>query len=139
MARFLFTVVLAGMVLTSSVWAEEGKQSRVVRAANIAATPVKGVVTSVANIGSGAKELVEQTVEGTKSAPPIIGTVEGINKGAEAVVDKTVKSAYKVGTLGFGELENYEREAPARPADYDSVNPSKSGKPATFKIKIPGT
>src|SRR3989338_4821210 len=80
--------------------------------------PVKGVVSGVKDVGGGAKELVEQTVEETKSGKPVVGTVKGLQKGTEAAIDSTIKGAYKAATLGLNELEpgQLEREAPTPPS-----------------------
>jgi hypothetical protein len=100
--------------------------------------PVKGVASGVKEVASGTKEIVAETVEETTSGPPIVGTMKGIGKGAEAALDSTVKGAYKVATLGYGELkdERLKKEPPKRQEDYDRVGKDDGGKPSTFKISF---
>lgn len=75
------------------------------------------------------KDLISDTAESTTTEAPIVGTLEGARVGSGKVLDNTVKGAYKVATLGFGELESYEVVEPE----------SGSGEPTKIKIKIPGT
>lgn len=76
----------------------------------------------------GPKDLVKETAEETPKKP-IVGVVEGINKGTQKLLDHTVRGAYKVATLGTDELESYE-----------VVEPEKgSGEPTKIKISLPGT
>ena len=74
-------------------------------------------------------DLISETASGTAENPPVVGTLEGARLGSGKVLDHTIKGAYKVATLGFGELESYEVEEPE----------SGSGEPTKFTIKIPGT
>lgn len=76
-----------------------------------------------------AKDLISDTAESTATEAPIVGTIEGARVGSGKVLDNTVKGAYKVATLGFGDLESYEVVEPE----------SGSGEPTKIKIKIPGT
>ena len=101
--------------------------------------PVKGIASGVADVGKGAGKLVRETVKQTKEGNPIDGTVEGIKKGSQEAVDSTVKGAYKVATLGYGHLDTVEHEQPFANKDLDYTNPRKSDRPATIKIKIPGS
>lgn len=126
---------VASMVICSQLYAEEAKETS--KVLSTAAKPVKGVASGVVNVGAGAKELVEETVEQTKTKPAIVGTIEGIHKGSEKAVDKTVKGAYKAATLGFGELDEVRKEQPKRDPDYENIDSRKSGKPTTFKFKLP--
>ena len=110
------------------------------RSKSSALKSIKGVASGVSEVvGSGPKKLISETVDETKSGPPIVGTVQGVQKGAAALVDSTVKGTYKVATLGLGELESVEHEEPVKSSDTELVGSKKEGKPATFKIKIPGT
>ena len=86
-----------------------------------------GVVKQVAY--DGPKEFVKETAEETTKKPPIVSVVEGVNKGTQKLLDNTVKGAYKVATLGRGELESYEVQEPEKG----------SGEPTKIKISIPGT
>lgn len=101
----------------------------------------KGSVPSPAeaakNFASGVKEatvdsatgLFSETAESTQEDLPVVGTLEGARQGTEAVLDSTVKGAFKVATLGYGEVDQYDVEEPE----------AGSGEPTKIKIKIPGT
>ena len=77
----------------------------------------------------GPKEFVKETAEEAPKKPPIVNVIEGVNKGTEKLLDHTIKGAYKVATLGTGELESYEVQEPEKG----------SGEPTKFKISLPGT
>ena len=51
---------------------------------------------------------VSETIEESKEELPVIGTLEGARLASGTVLDKTLKGAVKVATLGYGELESYE-------------------------------
>lgn len=96
--------------------------------------PVRGVAGGVAHVGEGAKEMVEQTVEETKEGKPI----QGLGAGSKAMVDSTVKGAYKVATLGYDELEDDRlgQEAPRPKQSMGRPGADDEGRPGTFKIKF---
>ena len=73
-------------------------------------------------------DLVTETSEGV-SGTSVNSTVEGVNRGAEKVLDNTVKGASKVATFGYGEVQNYEVKEPEKGSD-DTTK---------IRIKIPGT
>ena len=77
----------------------------------------------------GPKDFAKETVKEAAKKPPIVNVVEGVNKGTEKLLDHTLKGAYKVATLGKGELNSYEIEEPRKGSD-DTTK---------IKIKIPGT
>ena len=77
----------------------------------------------------GAAGLLAETADSTTEDAPIVGTVEGVRKGSEALLDNTVRGAVKVATLGYGEAGNYEIEEPEAGTDETTK----------IKIKIPGT
>lgn len=91
----------------------------------------------VKNIAGGIKQatydsttgLLSDTAEGTKEDAPVIGTIEGARKGSEKVVDNAVKGAFKIATLGYGDVDTVKREDPEE----------NSGEPTKFSIAIPGT
>ncbi|MDD5216688.1 MAG: hypothetical protein PHN49_11000 [Candidatus Omnitrophica bacterium] len=92
--------------------------------------PLKGIASGVKEATVDSTEgLLVDTAEGSTSGNPVTGTLEGARKGTGQVLDKTVKGAYKVATLGFGDLKSYEVEPPE----------SESGDTTKIKIKIPGT
>ncbi len=70
------------------------------------------------------KEFISETADSTKEEAPIIGTLEGARLGSGKVLDKTVRGAYKVATLGMGTLDKYEVVEPE----------SGSGEPTKIKI-----
>ncbi len=65
----------------------------------------QGVKQSTVDSATG---VLGQTVESTREDAPVIGTVEGVRKGSEKLLDNTVRGAVKVATLGMGEVSNYE-------------------------------
>lgn len=91
---------------------------------------VKGMAEGIKKVTyDGPKDLVKETGKEIPKKPSINNMVEGVNRGTEKLLDHTVKGAYKVATLGKGELHSYE-----------VVEPEKgSGEPTKIKIKIPGT
>ena len=97
---------------------------------------VKRVASGVAEIGVAPGKLVAETVKGSKSQSPVSGAVEGAGKGAEALVQSTVKGASKVATLGYGEVDRVDVEKPK--ADPGELDPTEN-EPTKFKIKIPGS
>ena len=77
----------------------------------------------------GPKDFTKETAKEAVKKPPIVNVVEGVNKGTEKLLDRTVKGAYKVATFGKGNLKSYEIEEPRKGSD-DTTK---------IKIKIPGT
>ena len=77
----------------------------------------------------GPKDFTKETAKEAAKKPPIVNVVEGVNKGTEKLLDHTVKGAYKVATLGKGDLKSYEIEEPEKG----------SNQTMKIKIKIPGT
>lgn len=120
---------------------ETGKETAELKSETTTLKHVKSMVSGVTQVvGSGPKQLIENTIDETKSGPPVLGTVEGIKKGSGELVDSTVKGAYKVATLGYGEVKKVEMEEPKKPKDAedskDALDPSKKD-PTKFKISIP--
>lgn len=80
--------------------------------------PAKEVASGVKEATyDSAKGLISETAESTSEEPPVVGTIEGARKGTGQVLDSTLKGAYKVATLGFGELESYEVVEPEAGTD----------------------
>ena len=93
-------------------------------------SPVHGIAGGVKKVVyEGPKDFTKETVKEATKKPPIVNVVEGVNKGTEKLLDHTLKGAYKVATLGKGELNSYEIEEPRKGSD-DTTK---------IKIKIPGT
>lgn len=69
------------------------------------------------------------TTESSTTGDPVTGALEGARKGTGKVLDNTVKGAVKVATLGYGHVDHYEVEEPAKGSD----------EPTKIKFKIPGT
>ncbi|MBI4115126.1 MAG: hypothetical protein HY447_00970 [Candidatus Omnitrophica bacterium] len=92
-------------------------------------SPVMGVAKGVKQVAyDGPKDFAQETIEETPKKP-IVGIVEGVNKGTQKLLDHTVKGAYKVATLGTSELESYKIEEPEKGSD----------EPTKIKISLPGT
>ena len=91
-----------------------------------ARTVVSGVKEATVDSAAG---LISETAAETADAPPIIGTLEGVRQGSGKVLDKTVRGAAKVATLGYSDGGHYEVEEPK----------ANSGEPTKIKFKIPGT
>ena len=111
----------------------DSKQIESSKEASRVLKPVKGVASGVSDVGHGAKELVKQTIQETKSGAPIIGTVEGIGRGSKTLVDSTVKGAAKVATLGYIHPATVEMENPEKQTG--GIDPSK-GKPSKVKFQF---
>ena len=93
-------------------------------------SPVQGVAGGVKKVVyEGPKDFTKETLKGAQEKPHIVNVVEGVNKGTEKLLDHTLKGAYKVATLGQGDLKSYEIEEPRKGSD-DTTK---------IKIKIPGT
>ena len=143
-AKFFLVVLVAFVItiglVTSNAFSEEKKDEGIEQnqaepeTENAVMKPVKGMAAGVTQVVKGPKKFISETVEGTKSGPPVIGTVEGVGKASGALVDSTVKGAYKVATLGYGEAKTVEVENPEKPKDgKDGLDPSER-KPTKFKI-----
>jgi len=76
----------------------------------------------------GPKEFAKETV-GVPKKPTITNVVESVNRGTEKLLDRTIKGAYKVATLGMSDLDSYKVEEPEKGSDETTK----------FKISIPGT
>jgi hypothetical protein len=138
-ASIMFLVLFLWVHPETYLWADEPAPEESEPEAKSGVNPVKGIASGVAGVGTGAKDLLTDTVEETLAGPPIKGTIEGVQAGSQKLVDSTVKGAYKVATLGLDELESYELETPPKPADATVAQPSKQQDPTKFKVKIPGT
>jgi len=90
-------------------------------------TPAKNFASGVKQAAyDGPKEFLQETAQGAKENP-ITGTLEGTRKGAEKVIDHTIRGTAKVATLGFGDAENYEIEEGEKG----------SGDPTKIKVGLP--
>lgn len=124
MKKLAFFLLSLLMVSSSYLFAEEGASQKK------DSSSLKGIASGVKNMAYDApKDLAAETVKEAPKKPPIVNVVEGVNKGTEKFIDHTIKGAYKVATLGKGELESYEVQEPEKG----------SGEPTKFKISIPGT
>ena len=138
---FLFSLLSIALLLQFGMARREGQydeeareQERIEKSAR---KESKRTGNPVSRIASGVKEatvdstagFVSETADGTTSDSLIIGTLEGARKGTGRVLDSTVKGAYKVATLGYGDDPSYVVEEPESGTD----------EPTKIKIKIPGT
>lgn len=137
MMAMVFGFVLS-LFLSPYVFGAETEPPQESAKPKAALRPVRGVAGGVVGVGKGAKELVAQTVEETKSGKLIEGTVEGVTAGSKAMVDSTVRGAYRVATLGYDELEpgEIEHEEPSKPQSAGGIGDQEGGKPSRFKINF---
>lgn len=91
--------------------------------------PLSAVASGVRDVGAAPAQFVEHTVAQTKSGPPIVGTLRGIEQGAGDLTRSAVKGVSNIVTLGHGQQS--ELEPPKADTEHND--------PATFKIKIPGS
>ena len=136
---FLIAFVVTAWVATFSAFSEEENQDAAKdevkpRTESGVLKPVKGIASGVKQVVGGPKKFISDTVEGTKSGPPIAGTVEGVGKASGALVDSTIKGAYKVATLGYGEAKTVEVENPEKPKDEEGGLDPSEREPTKFKI-----
>lgn len=130
----LMLVLLAlntGMGRHSSQYDVEAREAekaskRKVHAENPASGIAEGVKTATVDSTTG---LVSETAEGAAEEGPVTGTLEGTRRGTGAVLDKTVKGAVKIATLGQGDVNTFDVQEPE----------ANSGEPTKIKIRIPGT
>lgn len=120
-----FWLLLSLIALSSSLFAAD--QAKPPTSSSSAIQGIAGGVKKVAY--EAPKDFTKETVKEAAKKPPIVNIVEGVNKGTEKFLDQTLKGAYKVATLGKGELNSYEIEEPKKGSD-DTTK---------IKIKIPGT
>lgn len=120
---FLFAAEQANTPASSSSTSTSSSSSS-------SSSAIQGIAGGVKKIAyEGPKDFTKETAKGAAKKPPIVNVVEGVNKGTEKFLDHTLKGAYKVATLGRGELSSYEIEEPRKGSD-DTTK---------IKIKIPGT
>ena len=140
-SSLLVGFLIAGLSLTQFAMARRGQYDEEAREAERFEKSIKKEEkesqSSVERFASGVKEstvdgpkeLLSETVSGTAEDPPIIGTLEGARVGSGKVLDRAVKGAVKVATLGQAEIDSYEVTEPE----------AQSEKPTKITIKIPGT
>lgn len=59
------------------------------------------------------KDAIGDTIEGTISEKPIVGTLDGAQKGGSKVIDTTIKSVKKVVSFGYSKDPSYEVNEPS--------------------------
>ena len=72
------------------------------------------------NFASGVKEMtvdnardaLSDTAEGTTHEKPVVGTLDGAQKGGSKVIDNTIKGVKKVVSLGYAKDDSYSIEEP---------------------------
>ncbi len=131
----LFLILLLSFALSQVGMARKGQYDEEAREAErVAKTQNSSSRNPVKNVASGIKEatvdsaasLVNETAEGASSGSPIVGTLEGARKGTGKVLDRTVKGAVKVATLGYADTSHYEVQEPESGKD----------EPTKFKFKF---
>ena len=77
--------------------------------------PMKTFATGLKEVTvDNAKDALSETAESTASEPPVAGTMDGVRKGGEKVIDNTVKGAVKIATFGYAKGDNYQTEEPKK-------------------------
>lgn len=75
--------------------------------------PVKNFATGIKQVTiDNTKDALSDTTEGTMREKPVVGTLDGAQKGTEKVVDNTIKGIKKVVSLGYATDDSYEIEQP---------------------------
>ena len=75
--------------------------------------PARNFVTGVKEMTvDNAKDALGDTAHGTASEKPVVGTLDGAQKGGEKVIDNTIKGVKKVVSLGYAKDDSYTVEAP---------------------------
>jgi hypothetical protein len=128
-SAFLLSLLAIAILMQFGMGRREGQydeeareQERLEKAAHQEAKRTGNPVTRMA---SGVKQATVDSTAGMVSE-----TADGdVLKGTEKALDNTVKGAYKVATLGYGEDPSYTVEEPEAGTD----------EPTKIKIKIPGT
>ena len=115
------------VILIPFLLADEDSSSEEAPSSTSALKGLAGGVKQVAY--EGPKEFAKETVSQVPKKPPIVAVVEGVNTGTQKLLDHTVKGAYKVATLGKGDLKSYEVKEPEKGSD----------EPTKIKISLPGT
>ncbi len=71
--------------------------------------PAKNFATGVKEMTvDNAKDALGDTAHGTASEKPVIGTLDGVQKGGAKVIDNTIKGVKKVVSLGYAKDDSYE-------------------------------
>lgn len=135
LALFLFCLMLISVpsllaMQDPSDSEENDEQAAPPPSSTSSTSAIKGFAGGVKQVAyTGPKEFTKETVSQVPKKPPIVAVVEGVNTGTQKLLDHTVKGAYKVATLGKGELKSYEVEEPRKGSDETTK----------IKISIPGT
>jgi len=75
--------------------------------------PVKNFAAGVKEMTvDNAKDALSDTAEGTGEKHPVAGTIDGVKKGGDKVIDNTIKGVKKVASLGFAKDDSYSVEEP---------------------------
>ncbi len=75
--------------------------------------PMKNFATGVKEMTyDNAKDALSDTAEGTAHEKPVVGTLDGAQKGGAKVIDNTIKGVKKVVSLGYAKDDSYSIEEP---------------------------
>lgn len=75
--------------------------------------PMKNFATGIKQVTvDNAKDALSNTTEGTMREKPVVGTLDGAEKGSEKVIDNTIKGVKKVVSFGYAKDDSYEIEQP---------------------------
>ena len=76
--------------------------------------PVKNFASGVKEMTvDSAKDALSDTADGTAHEKPVVGTLDGAQKGGAKVIDNTIKGVKKVVSLGYSKDDSYTVEEPA--------------------------
>jgi len=76
--------------------------------------PMKNFASGVKEMTvDNAKDALSDTAEGTTHEKPVVGTLDGAQKGGAKVIDNTIKGVKKVVSLGYSKDDSYTVEEPA--------------------------
>lgn len=75
--------------------------------------PMRNFATGVKEMTvDSARDALSDTAEGTTHEKPVVGTLDGAQKGGAKVIDNTIKGVKKVVSLGYAKDDSYTVEEP---------------------------
>ncbi len=117
LVAFVFVIALANLGMArSGQYDEDAREQEKVQKQMVKETappdkhhPAKNFATGVKEMTvDNAKDALSDTAEGTISKNPVTGTLEGVRKGGDKVIDNTIKGVKKVVSLGYAKDDSYE-------------------------------
>jgi hypothetical protein len=81
------------------------------RASEESRRPVKNMAAGIKELTyDNVRDVTKDTVHGTATEAPIVGTLDGTRQAGTQVVDNTIRGVKKVASLGFAKDDSYEIE-----------------------------